>query len=92
MWLNKLIKSADPAVILSFLLTGGLIILIMRMLGEMASSLPTVGSFYEYARIAFEDRPKFSQFLGFMSGWMYWYFWVVVVALESIAGARLINF
>lgn len=85
-------KSAGPAVILSFLLTGGLIVLIMRMLGEMASSLPAVGSFYEYARLAFEDRPKISQFLGFMSGWMYWYFWVVVVALEAIAGAKLINF
>ncbi|MFC3106821.1 amino acid permease [Undibacterium arcticum] len=85
-------KSAGPAVILSFLLTGGLIVLIMRMLGEMATSLPAVGSFYEYARLAFEDRPKVSQFLGFMSGWMYWYFWVVVVALEAIAGAKLINF
>jgi GABA permease len=27
-----------------------------------------------------------------MSGWMYWYFWVVVVALEAIAGAKLVNF
>ncbi|WP_199724879.1 amino acid permease [Noviherbaspirillum saxi] len=85
-------KAAGPAVILSFLLTGGLVVLIMRMLGELASSMPVIGSFYEYARVAFEDRPKVSQFLGFMSGWMYWYFWVVVVALEAIAGAKLINF
>jgi GABA permease len=85
-------KAAGPAVIISFLLTGSLVVLIMRMLGELASSLPVVGSFYEYARLAFEDRPKVSRFLGFMSGWMYWYFWVVVVALEAIAGAKLINF
>lgn len=85
-------KAAGPAVILSFLLTGALVVLIMRMLGELASSLPVVGSFYEYARLAFEDRPKVAQFLGFMSGWMYWYFWVVVVALEAIAGAKLVNF
>lgn len=85
-------KSAGPAVILSFLLTGSLVVLIMRMLAELASSLPAVGSFYEYARLAFDDRPKVSRFLGFMSGWMYWYFWVVVVALEAIAGAKLINF
>lgn len=85
-------KAAGPAVILSFLLTGMLVVFIMRMLGELASSLPGVGSFYEYARLAFDDRPKVSRFLGFMSGWMYWYFWVVVVALEAIAGAKLINF
>jgi GABA permease len=85
-------KAAGPAVILSFLLTGALVVLIMRMLGELASSLPVVGSFYEYARLAFEDRPRVAQFLGFMSGWMYWYFWVVVVALEAIAGAKLVNF
>ncbi|GAC1326766.1 MAG: GABA permease [Collimonas sp.] len=85
-------KAAGPAVILSFLITGILVVFIMRMLGELASSLPVVGSFYEYARLAFEDKPKVSRFLGFMSGWMYWYFWVVVVALEAIAGAKLINF
>ena len=85
-------KAAGPAAILSFLLTGGLVVLIMRMLGELASSLPVVGSFYEYARLAFDDKPKVSKFLGFMSGWMYWYFWVVVVALEAIAGAKLVNF
>ncbi|NHQ94326.1 amino acid permease [Janthinobacterium lividum] len=85
-------KAAGPAAILSFLLTGGLVVLIMRMLGELASSLPVVGSFYEYARLAFDDKPKVAKFLGFMSGWMYWYFWVVVVALEAIAGAKLVNF
>jgi GABA permease len=85
-------KAAGPAVTLSFLLTGSLVALIMHMLGELAPSMPVVGSFYEYARLAFEDRPAVSRFLGFMSGWMYWYFWVVVVTLEAIAGARLINF
>ena len=29
---------------------------------------------------------------GFVTGWMYWYFWVGVVAFEAIAGADLIRF
>ena len=29
---------------------------------------------------------------GFLTGWMYWYFWVIVVALEAVAGAKLIQF
>jgi GABA permease len=80
------IQSAGPAAALSFLLTGGLVILVMRMLGEMAVALPSAGSFYDYARLALGD------FAGFLTGWMYWYFWVIVVAMEAIAGADLIRF
>ena len=80
------IQSAGPAAAVSFLITGGLVILVMRMLGEMAAALPATGSFYEYARIALGD------FAGFVTGWMYWYFWVIVVAIEAIAGADLIRF
>jgi GABA permease len=80
------IQSAGPAAAISFLITGGLVILVMRMLGEMAVAQPTVGSFYEYARSALGD------FAGFLTGWMYWYFWVIVVAIEAIAGADLVRF
>src|SRR3984957_10341033 len=86
------IKAAGPAAVLSFALTGLLVVLVMRMLGEMAVALPTVGSFYEYARLAWSDRPALGELAGFLSGWMYWYFWVIVVALEAIAGAGLIRF
>jgi GABA permease len=77
------IQSAGPAACISFLITGGLVVLVMRMLGEMATALPASGSFYEYARIALGDCA------GFATGWMYWYFWVIVVAMEAIAGADL---
>jgi GABA permease len=86
------IKSAGPAAVVSFVITGLLVVLVMRMLGEMAAALPTVGSFYEYARYAFSDRPRLAQLAGFLSGWMYWYFWVIVVAMETVAGANLIRF
>jgi GABA permease len=80
------IQAAGPAAVVSFLITGGLVILVMRMLGEMAAAAPTSGSFYEYARTAL------GPFAGFLTGWMYWYFWVIVVAMEAIAGADLIRF
>lgn len=86
------IKSAGPAAVISFLITGLLVVLVMRMLGEMACALPTVGSFYEYAREAWSDLPAIGELAGFLTGWMYWYFWVIVVALEAVAGASLVQF
>ncbi len=80
------IQAAGPAAVISFALTGALVVLVMRMLGEMAAAYPAIGGFYEYNRLALGDLA------GFMTGWMYWYFWVIVVALEAVAGARLINY
>jgi GABA permease len=79
------IGSAGPAAVLSFALTGTLVVLVMRMLGEMAVAYPAVGGFYEYNRLAL------GELAGFLTGWMYWYFWVIVVALEAVAGARILN-
>src|SRR5271156_3519835 len=86
------IKAAGPAAVLSFVITGLLVVLVMRMLGEMAVALPAVGSFYECARLAWSDRPRLGALAGFFTGWLYWYFWVIVVALEAVAGAGLIRF
>jgi GABA permease len=78
------VQSAGPAAIVSFALTGTLVVLVMRMLGEMAAAYPAIGGFYEYNRMAL------GELAGFLTGWMYWYFWVIVVALEAVAGARLL--
>ncbi len=79
------IQATGPAAVLSFALTGTLVVLVMRMLGEMASAYPATGGFYEYNRLAL------GELAGFMTGWMYWYFWIIVVALEAVAGARLLH-
>lgn len=86
------IQQTGPAAVVSFLITGVLVVLVMRMLGEMACALPTVGSFYEYARLAWSDGPAAGELAGFLTGWMYWYFWVIVVALEAVAGATIVQF
>ena len=80
------IRATGPAAVLSFALTGALVVLVMRMLGEMAAAHPSVGGFYEYNRLAL------GELAGFMTGWMYWYFWIIVVALEAVAGARLLTY
>lgn len=79
------IGSAGPAAVISFALTGTLVVLVMRMLGEMAVAYPAVGGFYEYNRLAL------GELAGFLTGWMYWYFWVIVVALEAVAGAKILG-
>jgi GABA permease len=79
------IIAAGPAIFISYALTGVLILLVMRMLGEMATSLPQVRSFTEFARAGLGDGA------GFVVGWLYWYFWVLVVPVEAIAGAKILQ-
>jgi GABA permease len=79
------IAAAGPAIIVSYVLTGLLVLLIMRMLGEMAVDNPQVRSFTEFTRAALGN------WAGFSVGWLYWYFWVIVIPVEAIAGAEIIQ-
>ncbi|MHA3050028.1 MULTISPECIES: GABA permease [unclassified Acinetobacter] len=79
------IASAGPAVILSYFMAGTLVVLVMRMLAEMAVSQPDSGSFSTYA-----DR-SIGKWAGFTIGWLYWWFWVLVIPFEANAAAAIIN-
>ena len=79
------IAATGPAIVLSYLITGTLVLLVMRMLGEMAVALPTVRSFTEFARAGL------GPWAGFVAGWLYWYFWIIVVPVEAIAGANILH-
>jgi L-asparagine transporter-like permease len=79
------IAAVGPAVILSYVLAGLVILFVMRMLAEMVAAAPEAGSFTEYARLGL------GHWAGFVCGWLYWYFWVVVVAIEAVAGANLLQ-
>jgi GABA permease len=79
------IAAAGPAIIVSYVLTGFLLLLVMRMLGEMAVEMPQVRSFTEFTRAAM------GHWAGFTIGWLYWYFWVIVIPVEAIAGAVIIQ-
>ncbi len=79
------ISTVGPAVIFTYALTGVLVLLIMRSLGEMAVEMPNVRSFTEFARAGLGD------WAGFTVGWLYWYFWIIVIPVEAIAGATLLQ-
>ncbi len=79
------IAAAGPAIIITYAITGLLVLLVMRMLGEMAVDMPQVRSFTEFPRAALGN------WAGFSVGWLYWYFWVVVIPVEAIAGAGIIQ-
>jgi GABA permease len=79
------IASVGPAVILSYILAGVLVLFVMRMLSEMAVAEPGIQSLSEFTRISLGN------WAGFVSGWLYWYFWVVVIPIEAIAGATIIQ-
>ncbi len=80
------IGEAGPGAFLSYLITGVVIVLVMRMLGEMATANPSTGSFADYAREALGG------WAGFSVAWLYWYFWVIVVGFEAVAGAKVIQY
>jgi GABA permease len=80
------IKDTGPAAFLTYAICGLLIILVMRMLGEMAAANPSTGSFADYAAKALGD------WAGFSVGWLYWYFWVIVVGFEAVAGGKVLNY
>ena len=73
------ISTIGPAAVLSYALAGFLVLLVMRMISEMAMAMPGVQTFPEFARVGV------GEWAGFLVGWLYWYFWVVVIAIEAIA-------
>ncbi|MEN3264349.1 GABA permease [Pseudonocardia sp.] len=79
------IATAGPGVLISYAFAGLLVVLVMRMLGEMAAAQPDSGSFSTYA-----DR-AIGRWAGFSVGWLYWWFWVLVIPLEATAAATILN-
>jgi len=79
------IAAAGPAVLLAYAAAGTLVVLVMRMLAEMAVASPDTGSFSTYA-----DR-AIGHWAGFTIGWLYWWFWVLVIPLEANAAATILN-
>lgn len=73
------IKLAGPGIILGYAFAGMIMFFIMRALGEMAIQKPVAGSFSQYARDYLGSLP------GFLTGWNYWFLWVVTCMAEITA-------
>ncbi|UVE18158.1 amino acid permease [Pseudomonas sp. LS44] len=77
----KAIQMAGPAIMLSYLIGGLAILVIMRALGEMAVHNPVAGSFSHYA------KEYLGPLAGFLTGWNYWFLWLVTCVAEITAVA-----
>ncbi|QIL80955.1 amino acid permease [Diaphorobacter sp. HDW4A] len=82
---GSVISQAGPATVLAYLAGGILVILIMRMLGEMATSSPDTGSFSTYAEKAI------GRWAGFTIGWLYWWFWTLLMAWEGYVAGMILH-
>lgn len=79
------ILDVGPAVVFSYLIAGLVMLLVMRMMAEMACAQPGARSFVEFVRAGLGSGTAF------VAGWLYWYFWILVVPVEAIAGAKLLH-
>ncbi len=78
------IQAAGPAVLISYLVAGTLIILVMWALGEMAAANPNSGAFSVYTARAL------GPVAGATVGWLWWLQLVVVIAAEALGAAGLL--
>ncbi|MFD7918255.1 amino acid permease [Streptomyces sp. NPDC059740] len=79
------IAAAGPSVVLAYALSGLLVMLVMRMLGELAAADPASGTFSVYAERAI------GPWAGFAAGWMFWALLSVGVAAEAIGAAGIMT-
>ena len=73
------IKIAGPSILLGYLLAGMVAFIVLRVLGEMAVHEPVAGSFAAYA------NNYVGPLAGYMVGWGYWTYWIVVGIAEVTA-------
>jgi len=73
------IQKAGPALALTYAIGGLVMFLIMRALGELLLYRPVSGSFSTYA------EEFVGPWAGFVTGWSYWFMWVVICMAEITA-------
>ncbi|MDJ1372305.1 amino acid permease [Gulosibacter molinativorax] len=80
---GEAISVAGPAVVISYIVAGLIVILIMWMLGELVAEDPQPGAFSVFAGKAF------GAVTGGTVGLLYWFQLVVVIAAEATAAAAI---
>ncbi|PYF05724.1 amino acid permease [Ureibacillus chungkukjangi] len=80
------IQMAGPSILFSYLVGGLVIFTIMRALGEMAVEEPVSGSFSTYA------NRYLGPFAGYLTGWTYWFMWIVVGMAEITVTGVYVNY
>ncbi|GBG96535.1 amino acid permease [Lactococcus termiticola] len=84
---GEVIHQAGPfGALAAYVLIGAMVYFLMTSLGEMATYLPTSGSFSDYAGRYVDPA------LGFALGWNYWLNWAITVAVDLTAVALAMQF
>ena len=79
------IHAVGPAVVLSFLAAGAIVYAVMSIVSVLATAFPGTQAFTELVRRASGNS------FGFVVGWLYWYLWVVILAIEALAGGAILQ-
>lgn len=79
------IAAAGPSIVIAYAISGLLVMLVMRMLGEMSAANPASGSFSVHAERAI------GPWAGFTAGWAFWFLLCVAVGLEGIGAAKIMT-
>ncbi|MEU3597920.1 amino acid permease [Streptomyces sp. NPDC006798] len=79
------IAAAGPSIVVAYAVSGLLVMLVMRMLGELSAANPASGSFSVHAERAI------GPWAGFTSGWAFWFLLCVAVGLEGIGAAKIMT-
>ncbi|MFG2356152.1 amino acid permease [Streptomyces sp. NPDC048521] len=79
------IAAAGPSIVVAYTVSGILVMLVMRMLGEMSAAYPSSGSFSAHAERAI------GPWAGFAAGWSFWVLLCTAVGLEGIGAAHIVS-
>ncbi|RBP99017.1 amino acid permease [Bifidobacterium xylocopae] len=83
---SESIALAGPAILLAYLIGGTAIFLIVRALSEMSVEDPQAGAFSYYATRYWSKRA------GFVSGWNYWFNYILVSMVELSVVGSFVNY
>lgn len=80
------IHRAGPGLLVAYVVGGAAVFFIMRALGELLTYRPVAGSFATYA-------DEFcGPLAGFITGWSYWFMWVVTAMAELTAIGKYVRY
>jgi D-serine/D-alanine/glycine transporter len=76
---GKSISLAGPSILFAYMITGGIVFLIMRALGEILLSDLSFHSFVDFTKEYLGER------FAFLVGWTYWFCWVCIAMADLTA-------
>ncbi|MDT2769554.1 amino acid permease [Enterococcus pseudoavium] len=83
---GKTIQLTGPSILLSYLITGGIIFLIMRALGELMLSNLNYHSFLDFIADYLGTK------VAFVTGWTYWFCWIAIAMADLTATGMYVSY